>query len=178
MSDDINILDFHPDHSPWVKRVREFVPELCELGAQRLDLSPVPVIPVSFDIRGPAGHAIYRPPSVSFNLPMLFQEKQDFIDRTVPHEVAHCLAYLKFGDLGRGHGDIWRYVLQTIGGTDLTRCHQFDTSHYSAGRKRQRRWPANCDCGAVRSVSTTIRNKMLRGQRRFCNTCKSTVQLS
>lgn len=110
---------------------------------------------------------------IRYNFCLLQQNSASFLQRTVPHEVAHILASAAYGRPAKGHGHYWRHVMQLLGIPSATRCHSYSTAHVK--RNRQRQWLYTCDCPEGHPVSTTLHNKMLRGQTRRCTTCKSLI---
>lgn len=47
---------------------------------------------------------------------------EDMINRTLPHEIAHLVAYKLFGDHGHGRG--WKMVMRALG-LEPNRCHTY-----------------------------------------------------
>lgn len=59
--------------------------------------------------------------------PVLFLEnREDFLDQTIPHEVAHIVAD-KYYKKDCAHGNHWKLMMAKIG-KPADRCHQYDTS--------------------------------------------------
>ncbi len=85
---------------------------------------------ISFKLTGRcAGRAHYSENRIRLNL-QLFRENTDkFITRTIPHEVAHIIAYTLHGLQGVGHGYYWQKVMRELGVEDSSRCHAYDTSN-------------------------------------------------
>lgn len=82
----------------------------------------VQALNVEFFERGTrAGEAEYGKHTVRFNLAMAMQNDAT-ANLTVPHEVAHIVARLVYGDKGGGHGAYWRSVCLALGG-DGRRCY-------------------------------------------------------
>ncbi len=63
---------------------------------------------------------------IAINAPLLAREGERLINRTIAHEIAHHIAAFLFGQ--RGHGQTWKNVWAKLGGTEISRCHSFDTS--------------------------------------------------
>lgn len=85
---------------------------------------------VLFAIRGTnAGTANAGTNTIKFNPTLLRENPDEFIQDTVPHEVAHLVARLRH--LGKAidpHGAEWRNVMWAFG-CQATRCHSFDVSN-------------------------------------------------
>lgn len=110
-----------------------------------------------------AGTANYRTWTVDFNAVLLMQNVEDFIARTVPHELAHLIndhvypeshesagttVVRRGGRLIRKrlprdvHGTTWQSVMRVLGVKDITRCHSYDTSDAKVVKSssRQIKW--------------------------------------
>lgn len=115
---------------------------------------------VVYDLRGrTAGMAILRNWKIRLNAVLLMENIDDFIDRTVPHELAHLITDVVYPEahdrsaehmrnvLNAGllgvfgtqrrikrpkrdiHGAQWQSVCRVLGMTDITRCHSYDTTN-------------------------------------------------
>lgn len=125
---------------------------------------------VSYTLRGKtAGTATYQRNRVNFNAELFNQNPESFLARTVPHELAHLLAWQLYQNNrqfrnpinGRiqHHGSHWKSVCKVIGMEDITRCHSYDVS--KTGRKSQQ-YVWKCDeCGELMSVGRVKHQKML-----------------
>lgn len=126
---------------------------------------------VRWDLKGAAAGQVRFPragePIVRFNLQLLEENGAAFIDRTVPHELAHVVTRSLFGDRARPHGREWQAVMALFG-ADASRCHDYDISR--ASTRRMQRFPYRCDCR--RHLLTRIRkNRMAAGQIYHCRRC-------
>lgn len=70
---------------------------------------------------------------IQLNEQLCKENIEDFMQDTIPHEVAHLIAYKVFGD--DGHGDGWKSVMRALG-LNPSRCHNYDTSHVEGKRSR------------------------------------------
>lgn len=43
--------------------------------------------------------------------------RQDDVEDTILHEIAHALSYIRYGRKGKGHGHLWKKVCRQIGAT-------------------------------------------------------------
>lgn len=78
--------------------------------------------------------------------PILLNENPDFvINDTVPHEMAHLISYLVYGNKAKGHGYYWKYVAQLLG-VDTERQHDLDVSTINQVRKPRRTFLYKCKC--------------------------------
>lgn len=144
--------------------------ELLTAGSTLIQ-RPVPRPRIAFDLRGRSagqfrvdsrGHA-----GIRYNPALLARHEADFLAQTVPHEVAHYLAFLRFGRRIRPHGPEWQQLMRDLG-ADPRRCHEFDVSGLTA--RRMRRHPYHCRCGE--HALTSIRHhRVLRGASYVCRAC-------
>jgi len=70
---------------------------------------------------------------IQLNEQLCKENIEDFINDTIPHEVAHLIAYKVFGD--DGHGDGWKSVMRALG-LNPSRCHNYDTRRVEDNRSR------------------------------------------
>lgn len=94
---------------------------------------------VSFGVKGAvAGYAYYDRHEVDFNVQIFEENRQDFLNRTVPHEVAHRIAVMVYGrEQGKGHGKAWKYVMKVMFGLEPTRCHSYEVQHLKTRQVRR-----------------------------------------
>jgi SprT protein len=123
------------------------------------------------DIKGKtAGYfRMHRNGSCEINYnPVIFgQHTDDFLLRTVPHEVAHLVAYQNYGGKIRPHGKHWQTIMRLFG-ADVKRCHDYDVS---ATKSRQYRlFDYQCDC-KQHSLTAIRHNRILKGQLYHCRNC-------
>ncbi len=132
----------------------------------------LPRLRVRCDLRGQAaGQFRVRDDGlleIRYNLAMAQLQPEAFVDRTVPHEVAHAVTWLLHGRRARPHGPEWQAVMRHLGVAEPDRCHHYRLPEQ--GVRRQRRWPCRCACGPC-EVSTTRYNRMRRGTRYLCRRC-------
>ena len=81
-----------------------------------------------------AGRAWLTQWRIQLNEQLCKENLQDFMNDTIPHEVAHLVAYKVFGD--DGHGDGWRSVMRALG-LNPTRCHEYNTRNVNGKRSRK-----------------------------------------
>lgn len=122
---------------------------------------------VNFKYTGSAaGRAYYYSHVVEFNVQFMARERVNMLDETVPHELAHIVAFRLHGERGRGHGPLWRAAARRLG-CSAERCHSYDTTGL---RGVQRRWAYACGC-RVHKLTTTRHRKAIRGTRYRCRRC-------
>lgn len=144
--------------------------ELMAAGS-RLIRRPAALPRIAFDLRGQSAGQFrvdwHGAATIRYNPALLARNEADFLAQTVPHEVAHYLAYLRFGRRIRPHGPEWQELMHALG-ADPKRCHDFDVSGLQA--RRLRRHPYHCRCGE--HALTSIRHhRVLRGASYVCRAC-------
>jgi SprT protein len=144
--------------------------------APRLIARPAATPRIRFDLRGQAaGQFRLGPggePVIRYNPALLVRHEAEFLAQTVPHEVAHYLAYVRFGRGIRPHGPEWQQIMHALG-ADPRRCHDFDVSGLAT--RRMRRHLYHCRCGE--HALTSIRHhRILRGASYVCRTCGQSLR--
>ena len=148
----------------------------------------VPVPPVKFEAIGTrAGcftfYNISKEHWLDFNLEIATKNGAAYFQRTVPHEIAHYVRWMRNGkEMDRHadgrkdmHGAKWKAVMHELGATDDTAYHSYDVSHVP--RRRQRRWAYECGC-TTHSIATVTHNKMVKGAGRICSDCKGKLKFA
>jgi SprT protein len=135
---------------------------------------PMPMI--SLRLRGGvAGRAYITKWLVKYNPEIYINNKQAFIDRTVPHELAHLINRTLHGNLVKTHGKEWRSIMRQLGVKDITRCHSYNLDGIKGIRAKAAR-PFVYACGCQEwKVTSLIHRKMLNGQIRCCPKCRGRV---
>ncbi len=126
---------------------------------------------IRFDVRGKTAGYFKQLANgnslINFNFSLLQTNGESFISRTVPHEVAHLVAYQVHGSAIRPHGREWKAVMQLFK-ADASRCHDYDMSNVVT--RQYRRFEYHCQCQA--HFLTSIRhNRVLSGQDYLCRKC-------
>ena len=107
---------------------------------------------IEYTVRGTTAGWARGSKHVNFNSVLLMENTDAFIERTVPHELAHCIDYVvnphnhnrMFGKR-TVHGADWKRVMAVIGAANATRCHSYDTANARVKQKTQHEWICN-DC--------------------------------
>ena len=85
---------------------------------------------ISYNVRGTtAGKAFYTRWIVDFNPVLLAENVEEFLEDTVPHEVAHLATELiyphahrgGFGTKRRPHGSEWKSIMRSLGADPCAR---------------------------------------------------------
>jgi SprT protein len=139
--------------------LKKKIKETLAKAEEKFDVAfPTPT--VLFDLRGhTAGQAFFGKNKIRLNRYLLEKYGEDFINRTVVHELGHLIAYKLYGVNGRGHGSAWKRVMRAIGGP-TTRCHSYETK---AARKTNKH-SCHCDrCGHSYELGAIRVNRIKKG---------------
>lgn len=148
------------------------------LGQARLiTRCELPELPVLLNLRGSAAGQ-YRGgshPCIRYNPQIAAQAFEDFIARTVPHEVAHYVVEKLFPRKRiKPHGPEWQGIMQAFG-LEPSVCHSYDLSRVQV--RRQRRYLYSCDC-REHQLSTTRHNRVrYDGTSYLCQQCGSKLKM-
>lgn len=124
------------------------------------------------------GWCWYSRSELMFQLDLAEHNGDDFLNQTVPHEVAHWIDKEVFGFQRCGsrrsiHGDTWKSIMRRVYGLNPDRCHDYDVSVTIT--KKQDRYEYVCGCFTTHKISTTLHNKILRGEWRKCKRCNQRI---
>jgi SprT protein len=101
---------------------------------------------IRYDVKNTdGGRANHAGNYVRFNLILCVENEKKFLDTTVPHELAHCIAGTLYwakvlNDTGkkmRPHGKEWKEVMSVLQ-TPPTVCHSYDTTSIQKPKRRKR----------------------------------------
>jgi SprT protein len=150
--------------------------ELLNQAAHHFDIR-VPAVEIRFDLRGTAAGQVRlhrnRTLEIRYNLQLLADNREEFIARTVPHEVAHVIAYCAFGRRIKPHGKEWKSVMGLFN-ADTRRCHSYPVS--TVRRRQITRYRYVCGC-RTHQLSAIRHNRISRGQTSYsCIHCNQTLQ--
>lgn len=114
-----------------------------------------------------AGTARPQTNELRFNLTLLVENQQAFIDQTVPHEIAHLLVYQLYGRT-KPHGKEWQFMMQSVFNCPAKTTHQFDLKSVTG-----KQFTYDCRC-MTHQLSIYRHNKVQRQQASYhCRKCKS-----
>jgi SprT protein len=133
----------------------------------------MPRVEIRFDLRGTsAGQARVCGKTLAlirYNPTLLGRHPAEFIAETVPHEVAHVVAFAEHGARIRPHGAEWQGIMRYFG-VAPTRCHGYDVSRLRT--RALRRFLYRCDCG-THEISSIRHNRIrTRGVVYLCRRCR------
>lgn len=132
---------------------------------------------VHYNVRGTtAGKAWTKKWIVGFNAVLLNENTDDFIARTVPHEIAHLATELIYphahvrtrGTKRSPHGSEWASIMVVLG-ADVKRCHSYDTTNAQVKRSVSYDYKCAC-CGAAITLGPKRHAKMLKDPHQYTHT--------
>ena len=135
---------------------------------------PTPII--RFDLIGKsAGQVRIRGRGgfeIRYNRLLLERNPRDFLAQTVPHEVAHLVAFSRFGPRVPPHGQEWRSIMEALGARP-ERCHSYEVEGLQ--KRRLRRYNYRCAC-RTHPLTSIRHNRVLAGQVYLCKLCGQALQ--
>jgi SprT protein len=156
--------------SPLLARAATRTREILDQAFAHWGLS-ARAVEIRFDLRGrAAGQARYGPHDpwvIRYNPLLLLENPGAFIAETVPHEVAHLIAFLRHGPRIRPHGPEWRAIMEQLGAVP-ERCHRYDVSRIP--RRVARVFTYHCAC-AEHELTSIRHHRVLAGQTYLCRRC-------
>lgn len=168
-----------------IKMVEEKTLELMILANEKFDRDfPFPELKFTKTGRASGGAIIptenlmrhqprTRLGTMNFNLEIMRNNLDTFLNRTVRHEIAHLIdAYLH--GRTRPHGRNWKAVMYALGDRNPTRCHEYNMENVKV-RRLKKRYIYACDC--MEHEITVIRHKRARSgaQTYYCKTCRKDI---
>ena len=138
---------------------------------------------VSFGLNGAtAGTATYSKQHIQYNLEIAIRNEDDFLNTTIPHEIAHLFAYNMYHLINnyplkpmiKPHGKEWKRVM-SIMGIKPSRCHNYNVEEFV--KRHERPFTYKCKC-RTRNYTKLIHTRMQNGQKRHCLDCKGNITYS
>lgn len=126
---------------------------------------------VQFDLKGyNAGTATPQKNLLRFNAELFVNNQQHFLQQTVPHEVAHLVAYQLYGLAIKPHGKEWQQIMRQVYQLPAERCH-----HYQVARKQTTYYRYQCPCDAEHLLTIRRHNSIKKGVKYICKKCKGVL---
>ena len=141
--------------------------KVCKMLAIISEFENLDIPDITFDVRGSCAgicrieHGEF---TLRFNLELLRENEEDFLEFTVPHEVAHYVTRKLFGSVSP-HGEEWKLIMNYFGIEKPLRCHNFNLSSTNP-------WKYECNC-QTHYLSNRRHTHAKKGRRYICDSCKS-----
>ena len=111
-----------------------------------------------------AGSAHLQKWQIQLNTLMLLEHQNEFIQQTVPHELAHLIAHQQFGRVSP-HGKEWQFIMRDIFSVTPERTHHFQIPKQII----RNTYSYQCDC-QTHQLSTIRHNRIQNHLAIYC--CK------
>lgn len=139
-------------------------------------ITPLPTI--KYDLKGAtAGTAdshTFPFPTIQLNSAFFENNKEDMLNNTVPHEVAHLVTDKIYGSNKKPHGPEWKYVMLVFG-LEPKRCHAYDTSQIVKERKT-RKFIYYCRCFSGVTAGLNVHRKIQAQSGHKCKRCRKALR--
>lgn len=124
-----------------------------------------------------SAHTVTR--RLDFNAALLIRNQEEFIARTVPHEMAHLADYqMSPQNFYAGpaqkrdmHGQSWQSIMVVLGVDDISRCHNYDLTGINRESNRELHNYSCASCLKVYPLGVSRHNKLLLNQHAFRCRC-------
>lgn len=125
---------------------------------------------LEFSLKGrTAGRAFYSEYKINYNFQLYRENYDHFLENVVVHEFCHLAAREMHGNI-KSHGPEWKKTMIQMGARP-DRCHQYETKNVR--QRGSHTYFCNCK---EHTISTTIHNRILKGQTRTCRECKAILR--
>ena len=115
-----------------------------------------------------AGCALLTRWEIQLNSTMLYENREDFINEVVPHELAHLITFQYFGKV-KPHGKEWQYVMSEIMKKEPKVTHNF--------KIKRNEYIYFCDC-QEHYLSPIRHNKIINNKTSYqCRKCGTILKL-
>lgn len=108
------------------------------------------------------------------NLALAEKNLEDYLKETIPHEYAHFVAHVMFGNKIKAHGIEWQSVMVKCFSLIPNRCHDYDVSEVKSTYKIVRYY-YKCVCGCETSVGKNVHNNIQNGKMYVYARCRHSI---
>lgn len=128
---------------------------------------------VNFALRGKAaGTAHLQRNLLRFNAQLYQENREHFLQQTVPHEVAHMVAHQVYGSGIEPHGPQWQSVMTVVFGLPAQRCHSYELPPVW-----KTLYAYACAC-REHGLSGQRHARVMRGNAYLCRHCNSELRFT
>jgi len=146
--------------------------EECFQTAEKHYEVKIPRCSINFTLKGTkAGTACFGKKELRFNRKLAVENRDHFMNDTVPHEVAHIVQRWRYGYQVEPHGREWKKIMVEVFRIPPKRCHNLDVS--SVKRKtKEYAYVCGCNGGTKQWMVGAIKHKtMQRNTNLVCTRC-------
>lgn len=138
-------------------------------------LGYVPAYRVVYESIGRGTAGTFRFSTRTFTFDPWFVERytEDYIARTVPHEVAHMIQRILYPNAKQAHGPEFRRIMSALGAPTETH-HNYDVTDAPGRHSRNHQYQCGCS-GKIFNLTTRMHNTIINGNSRRCPTCLFTL---
>jgi SprT protein len=161
---------------PGLRQAVETAVRRAEKRARTFYGLDLPAAAIDFSLRGRcAGQARIEPSGqtcLRINCQLLIENRDDFLNNTIPHEVAHLVVNWPYRNRRlrpRPHGPEWQAVMKDCFGLKPVRCHNYQTT---PARVVHRPFLYACSCREHR-LTSIIHKRITRSSQAFCKACRT-----
>jgi SprT protein len=154
-------------------QVKLAVEEYIHIANEHFDVR-MAIPEISFNLGGAttAGQAWGSKWLLKFHMGYLNDNKGAYIERTVPHEVAHLVAYYVYCRVKgktriKPHGKEWKYIMEKVFKRPSTRCHSYKKPEGFIKNV----FEYTCNCKTY-ELSIIRHRRALKGSVYRCGKCK------
>lgn len=154
---------------------------LTESRARNFYGIKLPEASIDFSLRGrcagQAGVDRNGRTSLRINLQLLKENFEDFLEQTIPHEIAHLVVNWqtrKKRFRPRPHGAEWQSVMQECFGLEPKRCHSYQTK---PARVVPRNFRYICSC-REHLLTSIMHNKISSSYQLLCKACRTPLKFA
>lgn len=115
--------------------------------------------------------------NIRFHTPCMKRYKTDYFKRTIPHEVAHIIAYVNYPNAS-SHGRTFKKIMAMFKSPD-SRCHNYNLRklmNKTTQKRTTKRFKYVCNCDTHYISSIRHRRVVLQGVQYRCNNCGSVIK--
>lgn len=126
-----------------------------------------------FNQRGKAAGTAHLQRNLIKINPILFvNNRDDFFQQVIPHEIAHLITFELYGHKVRPHGKEWQRIMTDVFKRPALTTHQLDITEVTGKQFNYR-----CSC-TTHLLTIRRHNKVLKGSKYLCKRCQSTLKFT
>jgi SprT protein len=163
------------------KDLKEFTEMYIDIAREYYDME-LPIIPIRYDLKGQCAGQFWNCPRegkyLRYNLVIATENWDDYLSQTVPHEVAHYVQRVRYGNHDsrgrriRPHGKEWKSIMVNCFQIKPERCHSYETENV----RTLKIFKYSCHCREW-ELTSIRHNKMVEGTANYhCKKCLGTLR--
>jgi SprT protein len=123
---------------------------------------------VTFNLKGTTAGLAW-PTKIKLNTELLHNPEhyEEMLLQTLPHEIAHCIVFQRYGHRAQAHGYEWKQVMRLFG----IPAHRTHNMPAKKARVHPRPHHYQCGCALTYKLTNRMHTSILKGRRRYCTYC-------